>query len=60
LPWQARATPNAEAVRYPSFARASQEFCVPRSSKSGEINHEAREGHEEFARVAVGSVVTQL
>ena len=43
------ATPNGAAVRCPSFARASQEFCVPRSSKAGEINHEGLEGHKEFA-----------
>ena len=45
-------TPNDEDARYPSLPRVALKFCVPHSWKGVKINHEAPEGHKEFAREA--------
>ena len=43
--------PSDEAARCRSSSRVVLVFCVPHPLvKAGEINHEAHEGHEEFAR----------
>jgi hypothetical protein len=45
--------PNDAAARYRSSSRVPLAFYVRRTwLKAGEINHEAHEGHEEFARGA--------
>ncbi len=44
--------PGDAAVESSSAGHVLLKFCVPRSRKAAEINHEGLEGHEEF-RVAM-------